>query len=83
VVSDAIIENPVTYNSAILGKDPFEYCEWIRRDNSWGGGIELAVFADYFQVEITSVDISTGRMDRFGQDKYSTRAFVMYRFDAI
>jgi ubiquitin thioesterase OTU1 len=79
MVSDIIITDPINYNAAVLEKDPFDYCEWIRRENSWGGAIELKVFSEVFKTAITSVDISTGRMDTFGEGGFNSRAFVMYR----
>lgn len=80
MVSDKIISDPINYSAAILGKEPFEYCEWIRRENSWGGAIELKVFSEIFKTAITSVDVPTGRMDTFGEGEYKTRSFVMYRY---
>lgn len=66
VVSNAIRHDALTYNEAILGRDPELYCQWIMQPNSWGGAIELAIFSDYFQVEIDSIDVATLRVDRFG-----------------
>ncbi len=71
---------------------------WIRQANSWGGAIELAIFSEYYQtgttfhydfvliVEIVSVDVSTCRMDRFGEGKYKQVVFVLYsgiHYDAL
>ena len=86
VIADEILKNQLIYSSAILGKDPKSYCEWILRSNSWGGAIELAIFSDYFNTCIISLDISSGRLDRFGEGKYSSAAFVLYsgiHYDSI
>jgi ubiquitin thioesterase OTU1 len=86
IVSQAILNDPLNYSDAILGKNRMEYCKWIQKKDSWGGAIELAIFSNYFKTEITSIDVSTGRMDRFGQGVYPHRAFVMYsgiHYDAI
>lgn len=66
LIADDILKDPVSYNEAILGKPVSQYCEWITKPNSWGGAIELAIFSNHFQIEIDSVDIATGRIDRFG-----------------
>ncbi len=74
------------YSQVVLGKKPEEYVQWIQKPDSWGGAIELAIFSAHFQVEICSIDAQTMRIDRFGQDQYKTRCFVMYsgiHYDAI
>lgn len=43
-----------------------KYIQWIQKPNSWGGAIELAILSSYFQVEIDSIDVQTGRIDKFG-----------------
>ncbi|ORZ20112.1 hypothetical protein BCR41DRAFT_351274 [Lobosporangium transversale] len=86
VVSDAIEANSDTYSEAILGRPRKEYCDWIQRDNSWGGAIELSIFSEYYKIEIDSIDVSTNRVDRFGEGHYSQRALVMYsgiHYDAL
>ncbi|KAJ3288742.1 ubiquitin-specific protease otu1 [Borealophlyctis nickersoniae] len=86
VVVDAIASDPVTYNEAILGRDPEEYKSWILKPQSWGGAIELAVFAEMYQVEIASIDVSTLRVDRFGEGQYPRRVILLYsgiHYDAV
>jgi ubiquitin thioesterase OTU1 len=86
IVSKIISADPINFSDAILGKSRVEYCRWIEKQDSWGGAIELLIFSDYFKTEITSIDVSTGRMDRFGEGKYHSRAFVIYsgiHYDAI
>lgn len=61
-----IAVNPA-YSTVILGKPPSEYSHWIMKKESWGGAIELAIFSELFKIEIISVDVSTGRLDRFGK----------------
>jgi len=31
------------------------------------------IFADYYQTEISSFDVETGRCDRFGEGSYESR----------
>jgi ubiquitin thioesterase OTU1 len=86
IVSQTILSDPLNYSNAILGQDRLEYCKWIQKPDSWGGAIELAIFSKHFNTEITSIDVATGRMDRFGQGDYTHRAYVMYsgiHYDAI
>lgn len=93
IIAECIKKDPVNYCEAILGKPPSQYVEWILRPASWGGAIELAIFSDHFQVgiiiltaEIISIDVSTGRMDRFGQGKFDKAVCVLYtgiHYDAI
>ncbi|KAG9325622.1 hypothetical protein KVV02_000647 [Mortierella alpina] len=66
IVAQAIQANPDTYPDVVLGRPRQEYCEWIKRENSWGGAIELAIFSEHFKIEIDSIDVSTNRVDRFG-----------------
>lgn len=42
-----------------------EYMLTILKPNTWGGAIELAVLAKHYNTEIASVDVETGRIDRF------------------
>ncbi|KAG0292985.1 ubiquitin-specific protease otu1 [Linnemannia gamsii] len=86
IVAKAIDANPDAYPDVVLGRPRKEYCEWIQKENSWGGAIELAIFSDYYKIEIDSIDVSTNRVDRFGEGQYSQRALVMYsgiHYDAV
>ncbi|KAJ3160170.1 hypothetical protein HDU86_001006 [Geranomyces michiganensis] len=87
IVADAIRAAPETYSEAMLGRKPQTYCEWIMKDGSWGGGIELAIFAEHYGVEIDSIDVSSLRVDRFGEGgNHSSRVFIFYtgiHYDAV
>ncbi|KPV75791.1 uncharacterized protein RHOBADRAFT_35543, partial [Rhodotorula graminis WP1] len=76
-----------SYSEAVLGRPPAEYVETILEPSSWGGAIELAVFARHFATEIWSVDVQTGRVDRFGEgDGYEQFALIVYsgiHYDAL
>ncbi|KAI8325483.1 putative cysteine-type peptidase [Martensiomyces pterosporus] len=78
VVCDAILRYPQTYTEAVLGMPVAEYCEWIGKSTSWGGGIELAIFSSELRLEICSIDIQTGRADRFGEGKHARRVILFY-----
>jgi ubiquitin thioesterase OTU1 len=78
LIKERIKADPENYSDAILGRPREEYCAWITSPQSWGGGIELMIFADHFQTCIVSVDVSTGRFDRFGENKYGNSCYVVY-----
>jgi len=67
-VADAIRRDPETWSDAILGRPRDEYIRTILSPNSWGGAIELTVLAAHYGTEIASIDVETGRIDRFGSD---------------
>eukprot|EP00042_Codosiga_hollandica_P031916 m.197052 g.197052 ORF g.197052 m.197052 type:complete len:224 (+) comp53755_c0_seq7:124-795(+) len=79
LIAGIILSNTDQYNEAVLGKVPEEYCEWICEPRSWGGAIELAIFAEHFQTEIVAVDIQTLKLHRFGsQFGFPQKCIVMY-----
>ncbi len=45
-----------------------EYIRTILSPNSWGGAIELTILAAHYGTEIASIDVETGRIDRFSPD---------------
>ena len=79
LIAGVVMSDPDTYNSAFLGKSNSDYCNWIMNDDSWGGAIEISILSKYYEVEIDVVDTQSGRIDRFGEDKfYSKRVLVIY-----
>jgi len=44
---------------------PAKYIDTISKPNSWGGAIELTIFAAHYNTEIASIDVETGRIDYF------------------
>ncbi|KAM0792437.1 hypothetical protein ACM66B_005114 [Microbotryomycetes sp. NB124-2] len=87
IVADEIRANPDTWSDAMLGRPRAEYVSTILSKNSWGGAIELSILAQRYQVEICSIDVQTGRIDRFGYGNgYSSLCFVVYsgiHYDAL
>ncbi|CAK9784413.1 unnamed protein product [Cutaneotrichosporon oleaginosum] len=82
VVADAIRDDPTTYSDVIQPRET--YISKILEPNTWGGAVELAIFAqqyvphdlgadDSYQTEIASFDVATGRCDRFGEDQHDQR----------
>ena len=70
------MSNPNEYNSAVLDKDPEEYCNWILKGDSWGGGIELSILSKFFQIQIGVVDIQNIRIEYFGD--YNNCIYLLY-----
>ena len=86
IVADCILSNPAHFNKTILEQSPEDYVQWILLDNSWGGAIELGILADWFGLQIASVDVQTGRVDLFGSEAARERVYVMYsgiHYDAL
>ncbi|KAJ8586102.1 OTU-domain-containing protein [Rhizopogon salebrosus TDB-379] len=65
VVADGIRADMETYNEAILGLSRDNYIATILKPSTWGGAIELGVLARHYGTEIASIDVETGRVDRF------------------
>ncbi|KAI9357001.1 hypothetical protein DFJ73DRAFT_213626 [Zopfochytrium polystomum] len=86
-ISAAVLADPATYSEAVLGRPPAAYAAWIQSPQSWGGAIELAAFAAARKTEIASVDVATGRCDRFGEGAgYSRAVALLYsgiHYDAL
>lgn len=77
VVAQTIQANPDLYSAAVLEKDPSDYCSWITREDSWGGGIELAILSQHFDIEIASINVQDLRVDRFNEGR-PTRCVLVY-----
>ena len=76
IVTSEILSKPNIYNAAILEKDPIEYCEWISRGSSWGGGIELSILSIFFNVKIGVADINNTTIEFFGD--YNQVIYLLY-----
>ncbi|KAH8726653.1 hypothetical protein GQ44DRAFT_705306 [Phaeosphaeriaceae sp. PMI808] len=92
LVAQAIQRDPDMYNEAVLQRPPDDYCKWISYSDSWGGGIELSILSQEFDIEIASINVQDLRVDRFNEGKpkrcilvysgihYDTIAFVPNSF---
>lgn len=65
IIADGIKGDPGKYDEAVLGMPPAKYVDIITKPNSWGGAIELTIFAAHYNTEIASVDVETGRIDYY------------------
>ena len=73
-----ILDNQNSYSEAVLGKSPLDYSAWIQSDASWGGSIELRIFSDLFQVQIHAIDIMTGVVYKYNEDRFTQKIMVLY-----
>ncbi|KAL2268095.1 hypothetical protein VTJ83DRAFT_2941 [Remersonia thermophila] len=76
-VADYILSHPDQYNAAILGEPPLRYTNRMRQMDTWGGAIELSILSDIYNLEISSIDVKTLRIDRFGENK-TNRVIIVY-----
>ncbi|KAF2838526.1 ubiquitin thioesterase OTU1 [Patellaria atrata CBS 101060] len=77
VVASGIQEQPDLYNEAVLQKKPDDYCRWIQNPDSWGGGIELAILSQNFDIEVCSINVQDLRIDRFNEGR-PKRCILVY-----
>ncbi|PHZ14864.1 OTU-domain-containing protein [Rhizopus microsporus ATCC 52813] len=84
VIVERIKADPISYPDVLLG-NRFKnssllekYIQWIQKPTSWGGAIELSIFSSFFNVEIDSIDVQTGRIDKFGEGSYDERVLIVY-----
>jgi ubiquitin thioesterase OTU1 len=67
LIATEILSNPDIYNSAILEKDPDQYSDWIMRNDTWGGGIELSVLTKLLNIKLAVSDIKNCTIQYFGE----------------
>lgn len=77
IIAQTIQSQPDLYTSTVLERSPDDYCRWIQSDEAWGGGIELSILSNYFDIEICSIDVQSLRVDRFNEGR-PTRCIVVY-----
>lgn len=77
IVAQTIQAQPDFYTEGMLERKPDDYCAWIQREDSWGGGIELSILSQYFDIEICSINVQDLRVDRFNEGK-ARRCILVY-----
>jgi len=77
IVAQGIQAQPDLYTAGMLEKAPSDYCRWIQREDAWGGGIELAILSQHFDLEICSINVQDLRVDRFNEGR-PTRCILVY-----
>ncbi|KAI4827909.1 hypothetical protein KUCAC02_031266 [Chaenocephalus aceratus] len=59
LIAQIVSSDTTAYSEAVLGKTNEDYCTWIRRDDTWGGAIEVSILSKFYQCEICVVDTQT------------------------
>ncbi|KAH7395708.1 hypothetical protein BKA64DRAFT_66560 [Cadophora sp. MPI-SDFR-AT-0126] len=77
IIATAIQSEPETYSKVVLEQEPDDYCRWIQTPDAWGGAIEMGIMANYFGVEICSIDVQSLRIDKFNENAL-TRCILVY-----
>ena len=77
VVAQQIQAQPEIFTEGMLEKKPADYCSWIQREESWGGGIELSILSQHFGLEICSINVQDLRIDKFNEGQ-PTRCILVY-----
>ncbi|CEM14586.1 unnamed protein product [Vitrella brassicaformis CCMP3155] len=79
IIRDAVRRDPDRFSEAILGRPTDRYCEWILKSESWGGFIELMIFAEYYRTQFSAIDVQTLRVDSYGEsEQYPKRGLLLY-----
>jgi ubiquitin thioesterase OTU1 len=91
VASVILSDTENKYDEAFLGSKKEVYAEHMLKPDVWGGGIELSILAEYYNVEIAALDVETCHQYLFGtgdtQASYkSRRIYTVYsgvHYDAL
>jgi len=79
LIAGIVLSDPQTWNQAILGIENEKYVEKIMQPNTWGGSIELSIFASNYQCEIAAWDVCSKRSNIFGEGSgYKKRIYLLY-----
>ncbi|CCD24316.1 ubiquitin-specific protease OTU1 NDAI_0C06570 [Naumovozyma dairenensis CBS 421] len=84
--SRVITQDKTTYNDAILGRPNREYCDWILRKDSWGGGIELAILSKELDMGIYVLDMDAIKFEKFNDEQYDKFFIILFNgvhYDSI
>ncbi|KAG2439444.1 hypothetical protein HXX76_004800 [Chlamydomonas incerta] len=87
VVAQQVSGDRQTYSDVFLGMTNEAYCAWIRQPYNWGGGIELAILAQAYGIEIAAWNIESKKEHVFGEESgYKKQVMVIYNgvhYDAL
>lgn len=79
IIAAAVSSDKDRFSEAILGKANEDYCEWIRKSDTWGGAIEAQVLAEYLGIMVTVVDTQSDFTQNFGEGlSLGQRLFLIY-----
>ena len=75
IVAGFILSDP-TYYTPLLEKPPDIYADWILKESSWGGEIEMTILSKHFGIQIVAIDIKT--LQCFYYNEAKKRMYVLY-----
>ncbi|KAJ5079382.1 ubiquitin thioesterase otu1 [Anaeramoeba ignava] len=79
ITSKTVLDDPIQFSEAILGKSNSEYSRWILQSKSWGGSIELLIFAKHFKTEISTYEIQSKNNYIYGENMgFTQKIFLVY-----
>ncbi|QDS71448.1 hypothetical protein FKW77_003700 [Venturia effusa] len=79
LVAQKIQAQPDKYTEVVLEQEPDRYCEWIQTPDAWGGGIEIGIIAEHYNIEIYALNISDGSVQKFNEGVGSKqRSYLIY-----
>lgn len=80
-LSHVLVPAPARTRESAYRRPREEYIQTILKPAAWGGAIELSILAQHYSTEIASIDVETGRIDRFPpppETDSGNRAIVIY-----
>ncbi|KAI5960283.1 OTU1 [Candida pseudojiufengensis] len=83
VIVNYIKKDPELYSDLVLGRSRDSYCEWILKKESWGGGIELGILSDWFDIQFTCIDIESGNFVEIKNEKKKPTKFIMLIYSGV
>jgi len=84
-VASAIQADPERWNSAILNALPDDYCRKIKDPDTWGGDIDIAILAEYWDVCVRNISVQDGHVYSYNESARN-QCIIVYsgiHYDAI
>jgi len=85
IVAQTIQDDPERFTEAMLERPRDKYCQWIQREDSWGGYVDTMIIAEHFGVGVVTIDVQNGNVFRYNENAPS-RCFIIYsgiHYDAL
>ena len=78
-IVEFITNHPDIFTDAVLDQPRNQYLQWLQKDDSWGGAIELRALSLIFKCEICVFDLNGSHPMIFGQDQsFDKRIFLLF-----
>lgn len=78
---EVLVNSPEIWPEWKLGREPSRYANWIQKQDTWGGEIELVILSAKFAVEVVVVNMTTDgkQVTSYGVDTATKgRVFLLY-----